>query len=411
MKRALTYGLLQLKRTAKFAPFLFVITLLLCLSLGLALRVIVRADDAADKEKFTVGIVGDYSDSYLSLGVSALQTMDSSRFSIEIRNLTEGEAQKQLRDGSLMAYVVISEGFIEEAMHGRVSKLTYVTRASGLDLAVLFKDEVLEMISCMLVHSQNGIYGMQQILWEHQVQQDSFWEHTYAAMGRYMNLILNRSWALDQRITGISDGLSLGGYLFSGITVLLMLLCGLGGCPLFARRDRALWALLRSRGCGPLGQIAAEFIPYFLLMLLNTALLLGLLLSAGSVSSLIPELSGMTAGDGIRLFLGLVPGIFAITALQFTLYLLTDSPVSGILLQFLCAVGLAYVSGCFYPIRFFPESIQILSGFTPTGLTRGSLSALLSGSGSMAAALALWGYGLVLLWAAVLLRFLRLRRT
>jgi len=406
MKKTLTYAYLQLKRMAKLAPFIWGVTILLCLCLSLALSAIVNADNSADnKRKFTVGIVGDFSDSYFGFGISAIQTLDSSRFSIDIIELTESRAEQKLENGDIMAYVIIPEGYIDDAMHGDFDKLSYVTKESAFDIAVLFKDEVLDMISRILVESQNGIYGMQDAVRKNSIEVTDIMDHTNALMAEYLTLIINRSTALEQKIVGISDSLSLGAYMYSGIMVLLILLCGVACCPFFTRRDKALPALLNADRRGPLYQITGEYAAYLFAMLVNIAILFCVLvIGAGEAVVAIPELEGFTLGKALSIFVRFIPAIIAVTSLQFLLYELTDSIVSGVLLQVICAIGLAYVSGCLYPISFFPKSIQTLSSLIPTGIARGYLSSLISGKPEILSALILAGYAAVLLGGATLAR-------
>ena len=192
--------------------------------------------------------------------------------------------------------------------------------------------------------------------------------------------------------------------------VLLMLLSGVACCPFFFRRDHALSVLLSADRRGPWHQIAGEYAAYFIMMLINTALLFGVLaIGAGEAVSLIPELAGLTPGGALLLFLQCLPALLAITALQFALYELVDSVVSGMLCQVLCAIGLAYVSGCLYPIRFFPKSIQVLSALLPSGIARAYLSSCIAGGDGLWAAAALIGYAGLLLGGAVLARRRRIQ--
>ena len=81
MRRAIMYARLQFKRTMRYAPFIFLITFILCLCLGLAFLMLNKANVSDENnQKIRVGIVGDMSESYLGFGLSALQSFDSSRF-------------------------------------------------------------------------------------------------------------------------------------------------------------------------------------------------------------------------------------------------------------------------------------------------------------------------------------------
>jgi ABC-type uncharacterized transport system permease subunit len=134
-----------------------------------------------------------------------------------------------------------------------------------------------------------------------------------------------------------------------------------------------------------------------------------LMVFSGGAAALIPELDGMSGGGAIMIFVKFIPAVLAVTALQFLLYELTDSVVSGVLLQFVCAIGLSYISGCFYPISFFPRSIQLLSSVMPSGIARGYLSALISGAECGGELAALMAYTVILLGVAALTRHRRIK--
>lgn len=411
MKRALTYTRLQMARMARYAPFVIAITLIICICLGAALYALIQGNDqSAENTKFAVGIVGEFENDMLGLGISAIKSMDSSQYTLDILELDEQTAAEMLRRREIIGYAVIPDGFVEAAMSGNVGHIDFVTNQNGIDLTTMFKQELLDMISRILVESQDGVYAMQDIILENKVDVSKYMHHTNTLMASYVSMILSRSSALDCQIIGISDELSFGGYMFSGLSVLLMLLCGITCCPLFIRRDMALPKLLGANRCSSAAQIFGEYISYLCLTILNMLpLTVLLMLFSGGAAVLIPELDGMGVGGALVIFVKFIPAVLAVTALQFLLYELTDSVVSGVLLQFICAIGLSYISGCFYPISFFPKGIQLLSDLTPSGIARSYLSALISGGECGGKLAALIAYTAVLLGLAALTRHRRIK--
>ena len=411
MRKVLTYARLQLARMARYAPIVIAVTLLICIGLGSALFALISANDGGEQNtRLAVGIVGEFENDILGLGISAIKSMDSSQYSLDILELDEKTAAEKLRRREIIGYAVIPEDFVYEAMSGNVGHIDFVTNQNGIDLATMFKQELLDMISRILVESQNGVYAMQDVILENKIDISKYMHHTNILMANYVSMILSRSSALDCQVIGISDELSFGGYMFSGLSVLLLLLCGITCCPLFAGRDMALPRLLCANRISPLAQIFGEYGAYLVLTVLNMLPLTALLiLFSGGVSVLIPELDGMSVGEAVLVLVKFIPAVLAVTALQFLLYELTDSVVSGVLLQFICAVGLSYVSGCFYPISFFPKAIQTLSDITPSGISRRYLSALLSGGECGAELVALLAYTAVLLGLAALMRYRRIK--
>ena len=98
-------------------------------------------------------------------------------------------------------------------------------------------------------------------------------------------------------------------------------------------------------------------------------------------------------------------------ALQFLLYELSQGVIQSVLLQFLTAMALGYVSGCLYPIRFFPEWMQQAAQWLPTGCAVTFLGAGLTRRAAPAAALGLALYTALFAAAAIWLRRRRLAQS
>jgi len=76
----------------------------------------------------------------------------------------------------------------------------------------------------------------------------------------------------------------------------------------------------------------------------------------------------LEAGGQLLFFCKLLPVIIMLSAFQSLLYEIVPSIVNGVIVQFLSAISLAYISGCLYPISFFPETVQNVAYFLPTGV-------------------------------------------
>lgn len=410
MRKTAVYLWLQLKRCVRMLPLILLLTAICSTALGLLLRQMTTSDSDAARQRMTVGVVGDAGDSYLGFGISALRNLDISRYTVELLELTEEEAERGLRSGALSAYVIIPEGFVDAIVHGELRPLTYVSADSSHGITALFKEEMLSAISGMLIESQNGIYAMQALMREGGVTV-GWSDHTDTLNVRYFNLILSRAQNAPVRIIGVSDSLSFPGYMLSGIAVLLLFLCGISFCPLFVRRDMALPRRLCAGGQGALSQTLGEWCAYVLFMLLSVLLIFTAVFTVlGDAAALIPELEGFGAAEAARLVLAFVPGILLITALQYLLFLCCDGIVSGVLCQFLSAIALTYIGGCFYPIRFFPDFIQRLSAYLPSGMARVYLAHCLTGDGTAAEVLLLLAVTALFVGLSAAVRRIRMRR-
>ena len=94
----------------------------------------------------------------------------------------------------------------------------------------------------------------------------------------------------------------------------------------------------------------------------------------------VPELRYAGVSHCILFIFKALPVFMMITMMQTALYELVSGTVSAILLQFLVAVGLGYISGCFYPNYFFPDFVQNLASLLPSGVGFSYLRKLMSGT-------------------------------
>ncbi|MBQ9267938.1 MAG: ABC transporter permease [Oscillospiraceae bacterium] len=388
------YLILRLQRVGKlFLPLLLVAALLMT-GIGWFGVSLVRQDEAG-AQRVEIGVVGDFEDSILRMGMFALRNLDSSRFSIEFVQFSEeSEAKSQLRAGKLNGYVKIPEHFVEDVYRGSFQPLTYVTAPGAQGVGTALTDEVIASVSELLSVSEDAVYGAEQYARDHGVMLEEGSAGDVLAM-RFLEQILRRDELLQVEILGIGDGLSLSEYFLCSFFVMFLLLWGVSASPVFAGQDMELGRLLKCRGLGSLRQILAEYLSYLCLML-STVLCLCLIL--------LLILRGLDLGGDIpaRLLesgflLRAVPVGMALGALQILLYECANGMLQGVLLQFLAAVSLGYVCGCLYPVGFFPELLQQIGNILPAGLARQYLSAALSGQSGGWLLLGLAGYGLVFL--------------
>lgn len=368
------YFSIQLKRLAKMLPSIMAVALLLCIGLAVVFGSMIKLDENSEKrEKFTIGVVGDATESYLGIGITALETIDSSRFAIEFIETDEEKAKTFLKNGEISAYIVIPDGFIESVMYGEILKIKYYTTPDSVGMVTIFKDEITQMISDVLIESQKGIYGMEHAMSDSGNDSQAL-EKMNELCVEYIELILNRTDMYDNEILGISDGLSIQGYFLCGIVTLFLFLFGISCAPMFVKKDLSLNKMISAKGVSSFRQVLSEYFSYFLLMMLIVFVALLSFSLIDSLKEIVPELEYMDISAALVLTVKLIPMMAMITAFQFVLFELTSDIVSGVLLQFLSSVSLAYVAGCFYPINFFPVIIQKISIFLPSGIARSFLA-------------------------------------
>lgn len=360
---------MQTKRLGKAFPGALLAALILLGSLLAIFGLVVRQDAAGEENhKFQVALVGYTDEPFLQMGLQAMSAFDSTRFSMDIRQMEQEDAQKALAAGDIAAYVEIPEGFIEEAMTGNILPLKFVSTTGAAGMVSIFKDEITDVISQILLSAQKGVYGMESAVRNNRLPLGNNMDRMSIRYTEYV-FFRDRTYKLEE--LGIADKLGLPGYLLCGLGVLFLLLCCLPYTPLLISKDLSLRQMLRARGQCVLAQSAAEFGAYLVNVLaMVLVLLLGAELFAGSVFPF------------WQVAYRVLPVILMVTSLSYMLCCLSTDLTGGLVLQFFTVLALCFLSGCLYPVYMFPVKVQQAAAWLPAGIARSLLSGAISGEGA-----------------------------
>lgn len=318
-----------------------------------------NSDDS--RTRLTVAAVGTDADAMLDVGFTALETMDSSRFSLELVQMDEQQARSALADGTVSAYVVFPEGFLEQALHGDINPIRFVSTTGNRDIFALLKDELTSALADILLSSEYGAFGLGKALRE-LGHPELVSEQMNAISLSYAALLLNRENLYTVEELGAADSMDMMSYMAGGVLTILLFLMVLPFASVLIRDDLAVNKQLCCRGVGSVKQSICEFSAFFLFL----TILFGVI--------------GCVLGGNVAAVLTVLPVAFCISSIGYLLYSLCKDLISGALLYIITAVGICFLSGCMYPIHFFPTAIQKAAAYLPAFAARRQLSALFSGS-------------------------------
>lgn len=363
------YFELQYKRLLRFLPGALFVALVLIISLFLAFQLFTQQNASQEEnQKFPFAVCGDTEHAFLQMGLSTLTSFDSSRFAIDILEMEEAEAAKALSRGEIAAYVVVPDGFMDLALSGQIPQLKFYSTTGATGIVSLVKEELSKVISTLLLSSQDGVYAIWDVLVDNDLRNKTPGQMDQLAF-TYVDYIFVRDRVYSLEELGIGDSLGLEGYILCGLLVLfLMLIC----LPFAARMipgDPALGRMLCSKGKSAWKQSICDFAAY-------AAALLGMLLVIVLIAKLsLPEI------ENLILLLGkLLPVLLLTAAFSFMLYSLSRDMIGGVMLMFFVSVILCFVSGCLYPVYFFPVQVQQIAQWLPMGIARAQLASYLTGS-------------------------------
>lgn len=400
------YLFVQLKRMLKLAVGVFPTAMLLFACLALAGYFFFQKSIFSEgQSKYQIGIVGDTSETYLGFGITAIQTLDSSRFMVDFIPMSKEEAERSFREGELTTYVSVPEDFMDSIIYGRNDvPITYVTAEGQKGTGAFLMEELSKVVSRLVTSSQGSIYAMQALM-VFQGKTENLGALTDEFNLKLIEYVLSRTKLAELEELGLSKGLLIRQYYFCAILLLFAFLFGISTAPVFFRRNNQLGRWMQVRGIGPLGQVLGEYVPYFAFLFLCMAIPLGIL------GQFTEDLSFLRwkLGTG-ALIRTVLPLSLMIAALHFMIYELVKNPVANLLLQFVVAIGMGYVSGFFLPATFFPDGLAALGKLLPTGVALDYLSATALGERAGRFDWRVWAYFGGFLTVSVIARMRWIRR-
>ncbi len=363
------YWKVQLKRVMKALPGICLLTVFLTVSLLVLLKAMFFIEESREeKQVVQIGIVGDLSDSYLGMGINVLMNMEAIKRMADIQMMEKGEALERFLTGEISAYLLVPDGFLDSILTGENKKIVYITTREAQGMGGMLVNELVGAVSRMVTAAQTNIYAMQTYLIENDMR-EQLSAATEGINYVFIGAVLNRMEVYEQQFTGVSNRMSITGHLFSGSLLLLVLLWGMNCVSLMVREEHSLLRLLKVKGLNAGKQVTAEVAAYSILQCVSLCCVFVCVMLAKSALGLeIPEWEALEAAEKLWFVCKWIPVVVMTAALQALLYELVTNIINGVLLQFIVAVSMAYLSGCIYPLSFFPKVVQQVAEWSPAGV-------------------------------------------
>lgn len=350
----------------KAFPTIFLTSLLLISILAALFLMQMKLNQSSpNRQKYKLGLVGNLEDSYLGFGIQIIQHLDSSRFVLEFLELKEEEAKSLLKQGEIVAYIKIPDGFLSSIVTAENKAVTLVTGYNQETIGTEIFKELASSVSVVVIESQAAMCTAYQVYdW---TEHDGDYKNLKQLNLKYFDLILGRENLYDLQQIGGTQGISWKFYFLCSAILIFLMFWGITSASILVKKDMALPKLLAAHKIGPLQQTIGEFVPFYLFMLCNT---LGILLPLYLLIKYYG--TSLFQTDELEIMFHLLLGswllILCISSLLYLIYNISKNLISGVLLNFIIALFMGYLSGCFYPISYFPPMIQKISSYLPTGI-------------------------------------------
>ncbi len=328
----------------------------------------VESDDS-QKKIAQIAITGDTDNQYFKIGLIALETLDSSRMSMEIIEVDENTAKQGLLSGRISAYAVIPEGFMEAALRGELLPIKFVTTSEADGMEGVLKTAVTSTIEELVLAAQKGVFGLGPAMEEGGIG-NQYGSHIDSINIEMIEYILKRDNMYNVEEIVSEDTPTFSEYLFYGISILFMMLIILPYGTILIKSDNSLSKLLYSKGLTPAKQIFVELLSLFLCVFLMLSLIFSsLAILVASVPD-IKAISPMLESEIMLFLVKMIPALLSLVAFGILIFEISDNMISGILMMFFLTIALSFAGGCLYPATALPKVMQGFSNFIPIGAAR-----------------------------------------
>lgn len=352
------YLIVQIKRLMRVLPMVVLFNFIMMIGICaiFALRVGIQEQD---ERKIGVGIVGNIDNKYMKLGVEMLNNMDSSRVSIKFESMDDSEAKKALREGQIIGYFKIDRDFIDGLENGENRPIVYVSSNGGL-MSELSK-ELASIFSVLIIDSERVIYAADEYLVDHPVY-DRVSANTELNMWLIKNVLARGKIYDVENISVMGNISAIDGYV-CGIITLFIMLSGVGLSGLLSGDKVSMLRVLKSKGLSYMSSIICELIISTIYVMISMLILIGGFII---VKSFLLEKSLLSI-DSFEFVSGILIVSIMFASMHIFIYELIDQRVVAVLIEILLGISLGYIGGCIYPLSVFPDLIQKVAIFLPSG--------------------------------------------
>lgn len=371
MAAKLVYLKLELKRALKRLPHMAAGAIVLMAMLGtIAFAASKLLYGETTLERVTIGVVLPEEDRIARQLVRMLGTYDSVRSVCEFSFMDSSEAEKQLRDGEIFGIMNVPEGLVQGIINGTNIPVT-ITLPQGNALENRVFKELTSAGARTLGSAQAGIYAGDQLLLNYDLAGGI--SQLEADLNRiYMAYSLPRADLFEHvKVSATGDVDTLEFYGISAF-VLYLLLAAIPVSGYLAPESRVMSQQLSLAGIGPWMATAARLAG------------LGALLLAAALPAALGALKFGVLEFSWLLLPALAAVCLAAAALVLFCYEAAGTLMGGVMLLFLGAVLLLFLSGGFLPLVFLPAQVRSLAPFLPTTTLMNGAKMIVTGAYGLA---------------------------
>ena len=357
------YFILSLKRAFSYFFFLFFSMIITLGILGFIFgRQAKNQINRVEKNKISIGLVGDKEDAYIQRGLAMLQAFDSSRHTVEFLLLKEKEAEKKVLDGKLVGYIKIPKDFGNDLYYGQVKELDYVSLNDRTGIRSFITKHILWNVETILGETQKGIYAFQNLAMKKYLKKTAEAKGDAMAL-YYLERLLDRNSLYRVKEVGIEKNITWTNYYFVSMLVIFFWLLAFISGGYFNGNTVGIKKALMQKGLVYWKQIFLECFAYLLMIFVNVFLLFSVLF----IFFLFVNPPILFIDFNWRVLLMAFPLPIALILFHFCIYEWLQKNREAMLMEFLLGGLLLFLNGIIYPLHYMPEILEKWGRFLPMG--------------------------------------------
>lgn len=334
--------------------------------------VISNSSATKDSVKFSVGVVGTKEDSYLGMGLNLLKNVDDIKNMLDIIEFdSEEEAKQALDSREISAYAVIPPEFVDSINYFRNdSQIRYYSDSGQKGLSNVIMDEVSTIASNIIICAEAGLFTLQDILNETQIDSQKYWEDVNSLFMEIMSVVIIRSELTEIEDLGMSLGLTTFAYYFTTFSLIYIMLISFAKTSYHIGQTKEFERMAFAFGINKKRQVMSEYVAIFVgnvACFIIFELLFGIVFATGIIK--ITEFGDNPVGNFLLFGLGMIPVIMLISAMEMFLFEIISGLINKIVVVFMLYLIFTYISGFFYPKEILPAAVRFIGEYIPTGVS------------------------------------------
>lgn len=353
MKKTLALYQLWFKLAARSIPTILSGTLILAVFVaGTAFAGVKLLSSQDNADKVPVALVINDDNTYTQMALSYLLEEETIKKTCVFTEMTEEEAENALKNGSVLAAVIIPEEFMAKVLYGRdVTAQLILSDGKETAQSKLFQ-KMIRSGAMDLVTAQSAIYAVDDLCRTAGI--DAIKESEDYLNFHLLMYALRRNTYFGQRILSDTGDLSTVQFYAAGGIVLLLMLGGITCGGLLKKEEEAYISAIYRVGIRPYSLLLAK-------LLSTSAVYTGI-----AVLLYLAAVFFGTVRFSLGALLGLAVLVLTVFSVNLLIFQIAGNRAAGTLAGFLVTVVMMFLSGNFIPASFLPKLVNQIGNFMPT---------------------------------------------